>query len=75
LGDQSRRMRWAGHVAGIGEGSGVYRVLVWKPEERDNFEDPGVDGMIISIWVFRKWNGGAWDGLIWLRIGIGGGLL
>ena len=31
---KSRRMRWAGHVAGIGEGSGVYRVLVGKPEGR-----------------------------------------
>jgi hypothetical protein len=28
----SRRMRWAGHVAGMGEGRGVYRVLVGKPE-------------------------------------------
>jgi len=29
---KSRRMRWAGHVAYIGERRGVYRVLVWKPE-------------------------------------------
>ena len=29
---KSRRMRWAGHVAGMGEGRGVYRVLVGKPE-------------------------------------------
>jgi hypothetical protein len=28
----ARRMRWAGHVARIGEGRGVYRVLVGKPE-------------------------------------------
>jgi hypothetical protein len=28
----SRRMRWAGHVARMGEGRGVYRVLVGKPE-------------------------------------------
>jgi len=27
-----RRMRWAGHVARIGERRGVYRVLVRKPE-------------------------------------------
>jgi len=25
-------MRWAGHVASMGEGTGVYRVLVGKPE-------------------------------------------
>ena len=29
---KSRRMRWAGHVARIGEKRGVYRVLVGKPE-------------------------------------------
>ena len=26
------RMRWAGYVARVGEGRGVYRVLVGKPE-------------------------------------------
>jgi hypothetical protein len=29
---KSRRMRWAGHVARIREGRGVYRVLVGRPE-------------------------------------------
>jgi hypothetical protein len=29
---KSRRMRWAGHVARMGEGRKVYRVLVGKPE-------------------------------------------
>ena len=29
---KSRRMRWAGHVACMGERRGAYRVLVWKPE-------------------------------------------
>ena len=29
---KSRRMRWAGHVARMGEKRGVYRVLVGKPE-------------------------------------------
>ena len=31
---KSRRMRWAWHVALMGEGRGVYRVLVGKPEEK-----------------------------------------
>jgi hypothetical protein len=31
---KSRRMRWAGHVALIGEGRGVYRVLVARPEDK-----------------------------------------
>ena len=29
---KSRRMRWARHVAHMGEGRGVHRVLVGKPE-------------------------------------------
>jgi len=29
---KSRRMRWAEHVARTGEGRGVHRVLVGKPE-------------------------------------------
>jgi hypothetical protein len=29
---KARRMGWAGHVACMGEGRGVYRVLVGKPE-------------------------------------------
>ena len=29
---KSRRMRWVGHVARMGEGIGVHRVLVGKPE-------------------------------------------
>jgi hypothetical protein len=31
---KSRRMRWAGHVARMGERRGAYRVLVGKPEGR-----------------------------------------
>jgi hypothetical protein len=31
---KSRRMRWAGHVARIVEGRGVYRVLVGRPESK-----------------------------------------
>jgi len=27
-------MRWAGHVARMGEERGVYRFLLWKPERR-----------------------------------------
>jgi hypothetical protein len=29
---KSRRMRWAGHVARMGENRNVYRLLVGKPE-------------------------------------------
>ena len=37
---KSRRMRSAGHVAHMGEGRGMYLVLVGKPEERDHWADP-----------------------------------
>jgi hypothetical protein len=33
---KSRRMRWAGHVARMGERRNAYRLLVGKPEERDH---------------------------------------
>jgi hypothetical protein len=31
----------------MGDRIGAYKVLVWKPGERDHSEDPGVDGRII----------------------------
>jgi hypothetical protein len=31
---KSRRMRWAGHIAGMGQKWNAYRLLVGKPEER-----------------------------------------
>jgi hypothetical protein len=31
---KSRRRRWAGHVARMGEGRGSYRILVGRPEGR-----------------------------------------
>jgi hypothetical protein len=55
----SRRMRWAEHVARMGECRGVYRVLVENLRERDYLEETGVDGRIILRWIFRKWNLGA----------------
>jgi len=51
------------------------RILVGKREgEKDHLVDPGVDGRIKLNLIFRKWYG-VWIGLIWLRIGTGGGHL
>jgi hypothetical protein len=48
---KSRRMRWAGHVARMGEGRNVYRVLEGTPEGKDHLEDQGVDGRMGSKWT------------------------
>jgi hypothetical protein len=69
----SRRMRWVGHVSRMGEGRGVYRVLVENLRESDQLGDPGVDGRIILSWIFRKWVVGVWTGLSCFRIETGGG--
>jgi hypothetical protein len=37
---KSRRMRWAGHLARMGEGRGAYRILVGRPEGRKPLERP-----------------------------------
>ena len=37
---KSRRMKWAGHVAHMGEGRKVYRVLVGKSEVKRPLERP-----------------------------------
>jgi hypothetical protein len=40
-------MKWAGYVAHMREGRGVYRVLVGNLKERNHLLDPGVDVRII----------------------------
>jgi hypothetical protein len=37
--------------------------------------EPGIDGMMILIRIFRKWDLRVWTELSWLRIGTGGGHL
>jgi len=72
---KSRRMRWVGHVARMGEGRGVYRVLVGKPEGRRPLGRPRNRWRIILRWIFRKWEWVVGTGWSWLRIGAGGGYL
>jgi len=55
---KSRRMRWAGHVAHMGERRGVYRFWWGNLSERDHLGDPGIDGRIILRWIFKKLDGG-----------------
>jgi hypothetical protein len=72
---KSRRMRWAGHVARMGEGRRVYRVLVGKPERKRPLERPRrrwEDGVKMDLGEIG-W--GVWSGFTWLRVGTVGGLL
>ena len=68
---KSRRMRWAGHVARLGEGRGVHRVLMGKPEGKRPLGRPRrrrEDNIKMDL----REVGTGW---IWLRIGTGGGRL
>jgi hypothetical protein len=51
---KSRRMRWAGAVARMGERRSVYRVLVVKPEGKRPLGRPRRRCSIILSWIFWK---------------------
>jgi len=55
----------------MGEGRGVYSVLIGSLREGDRWGDPGVNGRIILRWISSKWGVGAWTRLSWLRIRTG----
>jgi hypothetical protein len=60
-----QRTRWAGHVARVGEGRNVYRVLMGKPEGKRPTERPR-----------RRWEDGikmdlrelGWGGVEWIHL-------
>ena len=59
---KSRRMRWAGHVARMGEERGRIRFWWGNRRERDRWGDLGIDGWIIG-WICRRWVVGMGTGL------------
>jgi hypothetical protein len=73
--NKSRRMKWAGHVARMGEGRNVYRVLVRNPDGKRPLGRPKrrrEDGIKMGL---REIGCGVWSGFTWLRIGTVGWLL
>jgi hypothetical protein len=72
---KSRRMRWAGHVARMGEDKKCTMFWWESPKERDHLEDQGVDWKMGSEWILGRLAWGVWIGFDWLRTGTGGGLL
>src|SRR5215469_3256902 len=70
-----RRMRWAGHVARMGEGRGVNRVLVGKPEGKrplvrprrrweDNIKEDLKEVGGVGAWMELAQNRGRWRTLV-----------
>jgi hypothetical protein len=62
---KSRRMRWAGHIARMGEKRNAYRILVGKAEGKRPLGRPRrrwVDNIKMD---FREIG---WDGIDWLNL-------
>jgi hypothetical protein len=57
----------------MGEMKCVYRVSVGKPEGKRPLGRHSINGRIILIWIYRKWDVGVWTESSWLRIGTVGG--
>ena len=56
-------LRWAGHVARMGEERGVYRVLVGKPLGKKPLGRPRcrwVDNISMDLWDVGIWTGLGW---------------
>jgi hypothetical protein len=69
---RARRMRWVGHVAGMGERRNAYRLLVGKPEGRRPLERPRrrrLDNSMMDLgevgWSDVDWIGLAQDRSRW----------
>ena len=71
---KARPVRWVGHVARMEDSACAYRRLVGIPDGKRPL-DLGIDRKVILNWILKKWDMEAWTGLIWLRIGTGGGRL
>ena len=71
---KSRRLRWVGYVARMGEERGVYRVLVGKPKGKRPLGRPRCRWGDIRM-DLQEVGWGIWTRLGWPRIETGGGRL
>jgi len=69
---KSRRMRWAGHVACVGERRGVHRVMVGKSECKRPLGRPRCRWEDKFKMDLQEEGCGRWTGWSWLRFGTGG---
>ena len=60
---KSRKMRWVGHVARMGEERGCIGSWWRNRREGDHWGDLGLDEWIILGRISRRWNVGIWTGL------------
>jgi len=72
---KSRRMKWTGHVACMGERRGVYKDVVGKPEGKRPLERPRHRWEDKIKMDLQEVGCGVWTGSSWLRIETGGGHL
>ena len=54
---KSRKMRWARHVAYMGDRRGAYKILVGKPEGNYHLKDLDADGRVLLKRIFEKRDG------------------
>jgi hypothetical protein len=72
---KSRRMRWARHVARMGEERGLHKALVGKSKGKRPLGRPSRRWEDIIKMDIQEVGGGRGAGCSWLRIGTGGGHL
>jgi hypothetical protein len=66
---KSRRMRWAGHVAHMGEKRNATGFW-WESLKETDRKTYNIGGRTILRWILEREDGAVQTGFIWLRIGV-----